>query len=120
MLQQIGSLPFDFTMGSCAVDDNELFLCFDSQTPYACYTTKDVDFPSTGWNKLADSIYNHRRTKIAVNPSNFQSVSCSDFFYMFFSFCFKIEIAIFIQPHFWLLGANCQPIHTQNCTIGQH
>ena len=37
VLKRIGDLPFDFTMGACTESFNELFLCFDSQTPYACY-----------------------------------------------------------------------------------
>ena len=37
VLKRIGELPFDFTMGACTESLNELFLCFDSQTPYACY-----------------------------------------------------------------------------------
>ena len=37
LLKRVGELPFDFTMGACAESHGELFLCFDSQTPYACY-----------------------------------------------------------------------------------
>ena len=42
VLRNIGQLPFDYTMGACTESDNELFLCFDSGTPYACFRQVSV------------------------------------------------------------------------------
>ena len=76
-LKRIGSLPFLFANGGCAVSQDKIFLCFPSEDveqhrkERACFTaTDDLQFTQL----VADSVYDHQDIHIGGSQDTILAV----------------------------------------------
>lgn len=72
-LTQIGELDFDFTSGACAATNERIFLCFgnDDDAKICRYGVDPLDIT----NKLPESNFGHRYTRIAAGQGKIDSSS---------------------------------------------
>ena len=67
-LTSVGKLDFDFNNGGCATTPQEqIYLCFDEKNSNTCWSGKT---PTGKFNKIDDSLFPHKWTRIAAGQCN--------------------------------------------------
>ena len=70
-LRRIGTLPFDFVLGGCAVGKNLMFMCFHPDTQ-KCYKTDEPLGSRRDYSQTEKTKFEHQMTRIAASDSEIQ------------------------------------------------